>query len=348
MRTTFFDVLTAHAAMYPKMEACDYVKLVYQNEFGCGHLLADRQAAYGLLLEEWDKVQPDVLEPLTVDIGGGFARLNLAAAKRGMTPELLFAMFEKSVVSTGTWAGFDRKISLLCRAAKMGILPCDSDAVAEYAASLNHQVPHHSACFKHLYGANYRVISSEMATAAPACQLLMDAGRKAAYVNVAIEGRAASGKTTMAALLADLFDGTVISMDDYFLPVEQKSPERLALPGGNLDAERFRQEIMASRYAENIAHARFDCHTQTLLSLVVEERKSFLFVEGVYSLRSDFRSFYDVKILLDTDSETQKLRIWDRGGEALLHRYETEWLPLEEEYFVATEPQLCADIIIIT
>ena len=37
-------VLKAHAARYPKMEPTDAVKLLYQNEFGGGHLIRDRES----------------------------------------------------------------------------------------------------------------------------------------------------------------------------------------------------------------------------------------------------------------------------------------------------------------
>lgn len=348
MRATFFDVLTAHAAMYPKMEACDYVKLAYQCEFGCGHLLTDREAAYRLLLEEWDKISTDGLEPLTVDIGGGYARLNLAAAKRCMTPELVFSMFEKSVSASGSREGFERKIRNMQRAAMMGILPCNGDEIVAYAESLGDKLPSHSARYRHLYGASYRVITTEMATVAPICMLLADAGRKADRINVAIDGCAAAGKTTIAGILGSLFEGNVISMDDYFLPTAEKTKERLAMPGGNVDAERIRNEIMGDRYADKLTHARFDCHKQTLLPPVNEDRKQYLFVEGVYALRPDLRDFYDVKILLNTDGESQRLRILERGGETLWHRYETEWLPLEAAYFEATQPQFVADLVIYT
>jgi uridine kinase len=334
--------------MYPKMEACDYVKLAFQCEFGCGHLLTDREAAYRMLLEEWDKVKTDGLEPLVVDIGGGYARLNLAAAKRCMTPELVFSMFEKSVTASGSREGFEHKIRNMRRAAAMGILPCNGDEIAAYAESLGDKLPSHSARYRRLYGANYRVITAEMATVAPICMLLADAGRKAERINVAIDGCAAAGKTTVTGLLGSLFDGNVISMDDYFLSMARKTTERLAMLGGNVDAERIRDEIMGERYADRLTHARFDCHKQTLLPPVTEDRKQYLFVEGVYALRPDLRDFYDVKILLTTDKESQRLRIWERGGEALWHRYETEWLPLEEAYFEATQPQLDADLIIYT
>ena len=34
-------ILKDHAARYPQMEAVDYLKLVYQNEFGGGHLVPE-------------------------------------------------------------------------------------------------------------------------------------------------------------------------------------------------------------------------------------------------------------------------------------------------------------------
>ncbi len=348
MRPTFYDILTAHAAAYPNMEPCDYVKLAYQSEFGCGHLIHDREAAYQALLEEWNTVRPDVLEPLTVDIGGGYARLNLAAAKRSMTPELVFAMLEKSTRDDGSQEGFKRRISLIRRSAKMGILPCDGEAVAAYAETLGNGMPRHSARYKRLYGAHYRIVSTEMAAIAPLCLLLSDAGGKADRINVAIDGRAASGKTTVAALLADLFDGMVIAMDDYFLPAERKTAERLAKAGGNADIERLKAEIMGDRYAEVLTHARFDCHRQILLPPVTEERKRYLFVEGVYALHPDLRDFYDVKFCLTTDPETQRRRIRERDGEAMLARYESEWLPLEEAYFSEAVPELCSDLNLFT
>ena len=56
---------------------------------------------------------------------------------------------------------------------------------------------------------------------------------------VAIDGRCGSGKSTLAALLAARFDCTLVHADDFFLRPEQRTPARLAQPGGNFDRERF-------------------------------------------------------------------------------------------------------------
>ena len=60
----------------------------------------------------------------------------------------------------------------------------------------------------------------------------------------AIDGRCASGKTTAAELLQKQFGWTVVHADDFFLRPEQRTPERYAEPGGNLDRERLREEVL--------------------------------------------------------------------------------------------------------
>lgn len=61
---------------------------------------------------------------------------------------------------------------------------------------------------------------------------------------LAIDGPCGSGKTTLAALLAQLYDCPVFHADDFFLRPEQRTPERFAQPGGNLDRERLREEVL--------------------------------------------------------------------------------------------------------
>ena len=54
------------------------------------------------------------------------------------------------------------------------------------------------------------------------------------HVVVAIDGMAASGKTTAAEQLTEQLGGEVIHMDDFFLPPEMRTEERLSQPGGNV------------------------------------------------------------------------------------------------------------------
>ena len=58
-------------------------------------------------------------------------------------------------------------------------------------------------------------------------------------VLIAIDGKCASGKTTLAERLALKYKANLFHMDDFFLRPFQRSEERLKVPGENIDHERF-------------------------------------------------------------------------------------------------------------
>ena len=68
---------------------------------------------------------------------------------------------------------------------------------------------------------------------------------------VAIDGRCGSGKTTLGEYLEQVFDCNLFRMDDFFLRMEQRTPQRLKETGGNVDYERsFRsRQFFISRSA---------------------------------------------------------------------------------------------------
>ena len=74
------------------------------------------------------------------------------------------------------------------------------------------------------------------------------------HVLVAIDGPCASGKTMLAATVNKRFGGNVLHMDDFFLRPEQRTPERFAQPGGNVDRERFETEVLAPLFAGKTVH----------------------------------------------------------------------------------------------
>ena len=74
-------ILREHASRYPLMEPADAVKLIYQNEFGGGHLIKDRQACLDYLRKEHESVQFDPDMPRQEPIGNGIVRVHLAAVR---------------------------------------------------------------------------------------------------------------------------------------------------------------------------------------------------------------------------------------------------------------------------
>ena len=155
------------------------------------------------------------------------------------------------------------------------------------------------------------------------------------FVIVAIDGKCTSGKTTLAFKLAELYDCNVFHMDDFFLRPEQRTPERFAEVGGNVDYERFREEVLLPlKSGKAFSYRAFDCSTFTLAMPATVTPQKLIIIEGTYSNHPHFGNPYDLKILLTVDEETQRKRILERP--AFLHkRFFEEWIPMENRYFEA-------------
>ena len=158
-----------------------------------------------------------------------------------------------------------------------------------------------------------------------------------AHVLIAIDGPAASGKTTLAARLSKRYGADVLHMDDYFLQPHQRTPERYAEPGGNVDRERFLAEVLLplSR-GESYIRRRFDCRSMTLLEGVTVRPAALTVVEGSYSLHPQLAGYYDLRVLLTVDAGTQSARILARNGEEKHRQFIERWIPLENRYFTET------------
>ena len=167
-------------------------------------------------------------------------------------------------------------------------------------------------------------------------------------VFVAIDGPCTSGKTTLATVLQRRFGGNVLHMDDFFLRPEQRTPERFAEPGGNVDRERFEDEVLAPLAAGKIAQYRpWDCHTGDFAASHNVEPARLTIVEGSYSMHPALCGYYDLMICLTIDSGEQLRRLEARNPR-MLQRFIDEWIPLENRYFASTETRTAADMIVDT
>lgn len=160
-------------------------------------------------------------------------------------------------------------------------------------------------------------------------------------VIVGVDGRCASGKTTLSASLSETLGCPVIHMDQFFLRPHMRTPERLALPGGNVDKERFLEEVAKPLKATDgspFSYRPFNCHTGNLEAPIVVPYTDTLIIEGTYSLSPELRSLYDVRVFLTIDPAVQLKRIEARNGSTALEAFRSKWIPLEEAYFEAFRP----------
>lgn len=184
-----------------------------------------------------------------------------------------------------------------------------------------------------------------MKSAIDRVERLLAAGRCAF---VAIDGPCASGKTVFAASLHERFGGNVLHMDDFFLRPEQRTPERFAEPGGNVDRERFEAEVLKPLAAGKAVRYRpWDCHTGDFATSRSVEPAALTVVEGSYSMHPALRGYYDLTMCLIVDP-SERLRRLEARNPRMLQRFIDEWIPLENRYFESTNTQGSADLLVDT
>ncbi|MGJ9458319.1 uridine kinase family protein [Oceanobacillus sp. CF4.6] len=169
------------------------------------------------------------------------------------------------------------------------------------------------------------------------------------HLIVAIEGRCGSGKSTLSKILGGAFDCNVFHMDDFFLPFEMKTKERLAEPGGNVHYERFKEEVLNPlKNSETISYRPYNCAIRALDKPIHTSPKKITLIEGVYCLHPSLANAYDYKIFMTVESQTQLKRIAKRNGEEKLQMFINQWIPLEEHYFSSLDVEKQCDYILNT
>ena len=150
---------------------------------------------------------------------------------------------------------------------------------------------------------------------------------------VAVDGNSGAGKTTLAAQLAAASGAALFHMDDFFLPPELRTPERLASPGGNIDAERFLKEIIAGISRGGAFYYRaFSCGDCTYSKRYAPD-SAVRILEGVYSTHPAWQNRLDLKIFLCVSPPVQQERILHRNGAEQLRNFTEKWIPMENRYF---------------
>ena len=149
-----------------------------------------------------------------------------------------------------------------------------------------------------------------------------------------ITGYSASGKTTLGYYLKDIFNCSLFHMDDFFLQDYQRTEKRLIEVGGNVDYERFKEEVLDNIiYKKDVNYRIFNCANRKIKNGVIIPYKRLNIIEGSYCLHPYFGQPYDLKIFMDINNEDQIENIRKRNGEEKLIRFKEEWIPKENSYF---------------
>ncbi len=317
MNTDLKEILQKHHARYPKMLLQDEIKLVYQHVLGAGHMIASPEASLSYLKTEMAQGPFSSAEGIE-NIGNGRVRLYLSEVlERSYLPEMINQIF--------VFCSNRPHPSLPLREALQVLEP--SPELDAYIASGMPSV-HHSEIYRTYYHPAYRVIDADCAQILPLLDTLYRAPKP---LVLAIDGMCGSGKTTLASLLTELFSCSVIHMDDFFLPFEMRTPERLAQPGGNIHYERILAEVLP-HLGTAFDYAAFQCSDGSHRICHIDPA-DILILEGSYSLHPALRKAADLSVFLRISPEEQLKRIAARDGVSALKAFQTRWIPMENRYF---------------
>ncbi len=343
------EFLKLQCETYPQLQPEDLLKGLHQSVFGCGHFVNQNAEEYlRKELETLEVSEGPELEPLA----GDFCRVHLRyLGNYGLAPRTLFRLFWLSgIEQTGSVAQIEEKLEVLLRMTSAQQLPVSYGEMRELVEAwrkVGYPACHHSDRFRAVYKPAYRVVRKEYARFLPlfaAIDRKLAAGQR---VLLAVEGGSAAGKSTLAQLLNHVYDCSVAHMDDFFLRPEQRTAQRLEEAGGNVDRERFLQEVLLplSR-GETASYRRYNCATGAIELPKQLHRTALTVVEGAYSMHPELRNHYDLSVFLKVTPELQEERIRGRNSPPMQQRFFEEWIPMERRYFEVMHAEDACDLVV--
>lgn len=158
-------ILWEHAARYPEMQPADAVKLIYQNEFGGGHLIRDMEKCLEYLRREYSATRHDPSTPLFEPIGNGILRVNLASVGEDGLERLGRDFIASAEAHRGTLDSFLAKLAVLERLTREGIFNFDSRRLEGYLVeyqTAGYPAVSHSPQYRTAYSPAYRVVCQSL------------------------------------------------------------------------------------------------------------------------------------------------------------------------------------------
>ena len=135
---------------------------------------------------------------------------------------------------------------------------------------------------------------------------------------MAIDGRCAAGKTTLAEELKKVCECNVVHIDDFYLPMEKRTKSVMEQPGGNIDFQRLSDEILIPlTEGKQAVYRPYDCHNNQYMASKKIDSNYITIIEGSYSCHPKLKKFYKLCIFMDISKEMEIERLKARNPEKL-------------------------------
>ena len=155
------QILRDHALRYPKMQPCDAVKLIYQNEFGGGHLIRDEKMALAYLRREYDGLEKIPQGSKKEPIGNGIVRVFLASLDEQELEQLGQRFLASAKACKGEKERFLLKLSVLRVLTAEGIFSFSAEELEKYLLEYEkagYPMVSHSEIYRQAYRPAYRIV----------------------------------------------------------------------------------------------------------------------------------------------------------------------------------------------
>lgn len=175
------------------------------------------------------------------------------------------------------------------------------------------------------------------------------AQRPAQPLVLALDGRCGSGKTTMAAALAQRFPASIVlHTDDFYLPPADRVPGWEQTPCANMDLARLRDEVLApARAGKPVLYRAYSCREGAYLPVQQLAAQPLVILEGSYSHHPLLTDCETLRVFVTCSQAEQTRRLRAREG-ARYANFAARWIPLEEGYFAQYGIEERADFVVDT
>ncbi|MGH8914008.1 MAG: uridine kinase family protein [Acidimicrobiia bacterium] len=180
-------------------------------------------------------------------------------------------------------------------------------------------------------------------------ELARDRGRP---LLVAIDGRTAAGKSTLAAKVAAQVGAVVIDGDDFYAggtAAEWDAMSAAEKVDHCIDWRRQRPVLEALSRGERAAWFEYDWDAddgRLAEKATICEPAPIIILEGAYSARPEMADMFDLRVLVDAPADLRRERLIRREGKDYQEDWNARWDEAEQWYFAEVMPPEEFDLVL--
>jgi len=169
---------------------------------------------------------------------------------------------------------------------------------------------------------------------------------------VALDGRSAAGKSTLAAVVAPMVGAVVIDGDDFYSggSAEMWDAMSAAEKAHHCMDWRRQRPVLEKLARGKAAHWHpydWEADDGSLAeTAVICDPAPVIILDGAYSARPELADLFDLRVLLDAPAELRRAQLIDREGEDYRAEWNARWDEAEQWYFGEVMPAESFDLVL--